>query len=183
EDGVNRHHIFRNGAGQEVDGVLDRLHGVVHLMGDGGSQAAGGGELLNLQHAPLHLELLHLAYRGQIAQDGHGKGDLSAFIKDLAGAGVILDFLLQRRVVQAQWRSFTLGEGVRESVNVSTELDLIAVLNGIAGDIERGAKKFLGERVNQYDLGLAIANNNGIADVFNNQVEAVAVLANNLFGI
>src|SRR5450432_4237027 len=58
---VNGRCALRNGTGQKIDGVLDRFHGVVDLMGDGGRQTSCRGELFYLQHATFHFELLHFA--------------------------------------------------------------------------------------------------------------------------
>ena len=95
QNAVDRHGAFRNGADQQVNSVLNRLHGVVDLMGNGGGQPSGSGELLDFQHAALDFELFHLAQGRQVAQHRDRIGDLAAFIEDLAGAGIVFNFLLQ----------------------------------------------------------------------------------------
>ena len=110
QDVVNGRGTLRHGAGEQVDGVLNGLHGVVHLMGDGGGQAAGGGKLLDLQHAALDLELLHLAQGGQVTQNGDRVRNLAALIEDFSGAGIVLDLLFQRWIPQLHGTSFALGK-------------------------------------------------------------------------
>ena len=63
-------------------------------MGDGGGEPSGSGELLDFQHAALDFELFHLAQGREVAQYRDRIRDLSAFIEDLAGTGIVFNFLL-----------------------------------------------------------------------------------------
>ena len=45
------------------------------------------------------------------------------------------------------------------------------------------AEQLLRQRIEQRDLGVAIADHDRIADVFDDQVQAIAVLAHHFFGL
>src|SRR5581483_4189140 len=68
---------FINGLGgrveaitQQIDRIFDCLHGIVDLVGDGAGELAGSGELLHLEHAPLHLQLLETLPGGEVTEHG-----------------------------------------------------------------------------------------------------------------
>ncbi len=86
---VNRPRLRLHLVGKQEDAVLNRFHGIVHLMGDGAGQATRSGKLFHFQHAPLQPQLLQTAHRSQVAQYGHGVGDQAAFIVNLAGARIV----------------------------------------------------------------------------------------------
>src|SRR3954465_1818863 len=104
-------------------------------MGNGRGQPAGGGELFNLQHAPLYFELFNLAQSSKVAQDGDGIGNLAALAIDLAGTGVVINLLPERGVIKTQRRGFTIRERRRKRVNKRREFGLVLELNSIADNI------------------------------------------------
>ena len=55
ESFVNRLRRGIEAVAQQVNRVLDRLHRIVNLMGDGSRQFSGSREFLHFEHAPLHL--------------------------------------------------------------------------------------------------------------------------------
>src|SRR5258707_6915765 len=152
-------------------------------MGDGGGKASGGGELCNLQHAPLHLQLLHLAQGSQVSKYGHGVSYLAFFVKDLAGARVILDLLFESGVIEAQRSSLAFSKRKREIINIGAEGGLVLELDGIGRPFSIGAKNLLRQRVNQHDFRPAVTYNDWIAHVLNDHVHAEPDRADYYFGI
>src|SRR5579864_4031851 len=100
-------------------------------MGNSGSQSSCGGEFFDFQHAPLYLELLHLAQGREVAQDSNGVCNLATLTIDLAGAGVIIDILPQRGIVQTQRRGFAISEGRGKRVDKRRKLGLVLELDGV----------------------------------------------------
>src|ERR1051326_1679387 len=173
--------IIRNRAGQQINCILDGFHGVVDLMGNSGGQPAGGGKLLNFQHAPLYLQLFDFAQSGQVAQDGNGICNLAALAIDFAGARIIVDLLPECWIVEPKRRGFAVRERRCKRVDERRKLSLVLELDCIAHQVSLSAEKLLGQWVHQDDLGFAVADHNGVAYVFNDQVQAVAVLPHNFF--
>src|SRR5438045_848284 len=69
---------------KQIDGILDRLHGIVDLMSDGSCELAGSCEFLHLEHSALHLELLEFFPRRKVAQNSYRILHLSARILNLS---------------------------------------------------------------------------------------------------
>ena len=68
----------------EVDEIADGFERVIDLVGDGGSEAGGGGKLFGLAE-----DLLGLALGGGVAKDQDDADDFAAAVAD--GGGAVFD--------------------------------------------------------------------------------------------
>ena len=164
-----------------MDGVLDGLHGVIDFVRDGARQLTCGGEFLDFEHAPLHLQLLELSPGGEIAQHGYRVRNLATHIINFSGTRGIFHFGLGSRIEDAQGAVILVGKGKGESSQISIELGQIfhhLRMLGALGD----SKQLFGQRIEEHDFRRIIGDDDGISDVFNDQIEAVSFLAHDLFG-
>src|SRR5579872_5100808 len=141
-------------------------------MGNGGSQPSSGSELFDLEHAPLDLQLFHSAQRSQITQDSNGKRDLSPLVVNLSGTGVILNVLLGDRIGELKRSALFVGETKGERRDVCVKLSLVLNPDGIGhAFLVARREKVLSQRIQQYNLGGAVAHHDRIADTFNDYVQ------------
>src|SRR5207245_11571592 len=95
------------------------------LMRECARQAAGSSEVLQLQHAALHLQLFQLFPGGKVTQDRNGISDLPATVVDFSGASGGFDFSPSARMEQTQRFVFLVYEGERKRGEIGVELGLI----------------------------------------------------------
>src|SRR5204863_2520360 len=134
----------------------------------------------HFEHAPLHLQLLELLPSGEIAKHGNGVCDLTAGVIDFSRARVVFDFSANRRIVKME--NLDLEVEKREGESGEKRVQLGLVLDDLRlADSGRCSQQFLGERIKQNDLGSVIGDNNRIAYILDDEIQAVAVLANDFF--
>ncbi len=82
---------------------------------------------------------------------------------------------------QLDRRALAIGERIGELRDVGIKLGLVAHVQHGAALLR--AQQLLRQRIEQRDLGIAIANHDGIAHVFDDQVQTIAVLPHHFFGL
>ena len=165
-----------------MNSIFHSLQGVVDLVGNGSRQTASGGELFHLEHSPFQLKLLQFFPGGKIAQHGHGVGYLSARVVNLARPGGIFHVHTGALVVQVESAVVLIGKGKSKRIEVGVEFGLVLYHLGILSSFRR-TEQILGHGIQQNNLGRIVGNDDRVTDVLDDQVEAIAILADDFFGV
>src|ERR1043166_708439 len=162
---------------EQVERVLDGFERVVDLVRDGGGQAAHRRELLRLEELLLDASALKLAYLREVVQDRDDRRHLARGVEDFRGGDLHRQPLARHGV-----NEFDLG--LAASLRAGGEgRDEGGELDGVVPDGPARGRRHallileerLGPPVEEDELARRVADGDGVADVFEDEVEAVAL--------
>src|SRR5256714_2237639 len=163
--------------GEQVERVLDGFERVVDLVRDGGRKTTDRRQLLRLEELLLDAAALKLAYFGEVVEHRDDRRHLPLGVGDL-GAGD----LHRQAVARLRVDEFYLGlaSGLRAGGERGDER---GELHGVvAHGAQRGRghpvallEEEFGALVEEDELARRVADGDGLADVFDDEVEAVAL--------
>ena len=152
---------------EEVEEVGNGVEGVVDLVGDGGGEASGDGELLVGEQGSAGFE-----FEGYVAEDHDDAGDLARRIADGRTAVVDGDFcavLAQQDGVLGDaddtFEALHLDEWIFDRLTGDLVEDMEYLIEGAASRLGLGPSgKVLGDQVHHLDATIGVAHDDPIAD-------------------